>query len=291
MHRLTPLSLLAFGLAAFPASAQEVPADPDPVVVTDTVATDSTEAVIQPDPERARELYDAGRTELQAGNYEEAVLKFDQALVYNESYAAAALGRGQALAQLARLEDSRNALEAAIAMAEASDATNASQVADVARRYLEQINQALEAVAQREAASAQQQQEAEVAQKIEQAAAILQGVSFTDAEADNYTPAAEAYALLEQARIAGYDPELVPHYYALSLLLMDRAADAVPYAETAAGSPANASDPSREYIILGLAHMNAGDAAAARDAFEAIEEGQAWHGWAQHYLGQLGAEG
>jgi hypothetical protein len=72
---------------------------------------------------------------------------------------------------------------------------------------------------------------------------------------------------------------------------MDRGGDAVPYAESAVESPANAADPSREYIILGLANMKAGDSAAARAAFEAVEEGQAWHGWAQHYLGQIGTEG
>ena len=33
------------------------------------------------------------------------------------------------------------------------------------------------------------------------------------------------------------------------------------------------------------------DAAEARAAFEAITEGQSWHGWAQHYIGQLDAEG
>lgn len=287
MNRLLALSLVAFAVALSPARAQEAPTD-----TTDLppVATDSA-TVIQPDPERARELYNEGRTELQAGNYDGAVLKFEEALLYNDSYAAAALARGQALAQLSRLEDSRNALESAVAMAEASDASNADQIADAARRYLEQINQALETIAQRQAASAQQQQQASAAEKVSQAVAILDGINFTDAEADNYTPAAEAYALLDQAQREGYDIDLVPYYYALALTLMERGADAVPYAEAATEAGASEADPSRYFIVLGLANMSAGNTAEAQAAFETVEEGQAWHGWAQHYIGQLAAEG
>lgn len=273
---------LAFALAA-PASAQE--SVPDSVAVpADSVAADSA-AVIEPDPERARELYEEGRTALTAGDYETALGQFDQALVYNESYAVAALGRGQALAQLRRLDESRSALESAVAMAEASDASNAGSVAQTAQRYLDQITQAIE---NRDAAAAQQQQadaaSAEAAattEKVNQAIEILQANEVSEAQA------IDAYALLEQARMAGYDTDQAAFYYAKALNTMNRGADAIPYAETALAQSEGQDDRSLYYIQLGLAHMGAGNTDDARAAFDAINEGEAWHGWAQHYKGQL----
>jgi tetratricopeptide (TPR) repeat protein len=281
MYRLAPLLLVA-ALAALPARAQETPADPT-ALPTDTVAVDSV-AVIEPDPARARDLYNEGVELLRANSDEEALLKFEEALVYNEAYPAAALGRGQALAKLRRLEDSRNAFESAIAMAEASDASNADQIAETAGRYLEQINQALETAAQREAESAQLQQQAAVTQKIEQAVQMLQGN-----EVDAAT-ATEAYALLEQARLDGYDADQVAFYYAKALNAMDRGADAVPYAETAVAASEGEADRSPYYVQLGLAQLSAGNAEAARSAFEAIEEDDAWFSWKDYYLGQVDAE-
>ena len=286
MYRL-PL-LAAFGLAlAAPASAQE--AAPDTLgLPADSVVAAEAEPVIEPDPERARELYEQGRAALTAQDYDTALNEFDQSLLYNESYAVAALGRGQALAQLGRLEDSRSALESAVAMAEASDAANASDVARSAQRYLDQIN---DVIAQREAAAAQQQQaqaaqaaSAEVAAtegKVNEAIAVLQANEVTEAQA------IDAYALLEQARLAGYDTEQVAFYYAKALNAMNRGADAVPYAETALAQSEGQEDRSLYYIQLGLAHMGAGNADDARAAFEAIGEGQSWHSWAQHYLREL----
>ena len=285
MYRLPLLAAFALALAA-PASAQE--AAPDTLgLPADSVAAEA-EPVIEPDPERARELYEQGRTALTAQDYETALNEFDQSLLYNESYAVAALGRGQALAQLGRLEDSRSALESAVAMAEASDAANASDVARSAQRYLDQIN---DVIAQREAAAAQQQQ-AQAAQaasaeaaategKVNEAIAVLQANEVTEAQA------IDAYALLEQARLAGYDAEQVAFYYAKALNAMNRGADAVPYAETALAQSEGQEDRSLYYIQLGLAHMGAGNADDARAAFEAIGEGQSWHSWAQHYLREL----
>ena len=273
---------LAFALVA-PASAQET--IPDSVALpADSVAADSV-AVIEPDPERARGLYEDGRTALTASDYEQALAQFDQALVYNESYAVAALGRGQALAQLRRLEDSRSALESAVAMAEASDASNSGSVKRSAQRYLDQITQAIE---QRDASAAQQQAAqqasaaaAETGGKVNQAIEILQASEVTEAQA------IDAYALLEQARMAGYDADQVAYYYAKALNTMNRGADAIPYAETALAQSEGQEDRSLYYIQLGLAHMGAGNTDDARAAFESITEGQSWHGWAQHYIREL----
>ena len=279
MTRYALLALAAFGLAAAPANAQDDPAAP-----ADAVA-DTTETVIEADPERARELYNEGRESLSARDFEAALAKFDEALVYNDTYAAAALGRGQALAQLGRLEDARSAFEQAAAFASASDAGNADQIAEVAVQSADRITQALEA---RAAANEQQAAAAGAqanAQKIEQATQMLAGP-----EVDMAT-AADAFALLEQARLDDFDVSPYAFFYAKALNAMERGADAVPYAEAAVEQAADQDDPSAVYIQLGLAHMGAGNAAEARAAFESIAEGQAWHGWAQHYIGQLDAEG
>ena len=283
MSRLPSLAVLAFALAlGAPASAQE--SVPDSVALpADSVAAEA-EPTIEPDPERARELYEQGRTALTASEYDQALTHFNESLLYNESYAVAALGRGQALAQLGRLEDSRSALEAAVAMADASDAANAADVKRTTERYLEQINAALESRAANAAAQQEQAAAAEMAatgQKVEQAVAILQANEVTEAQA------IEAYALLEQARMAGYDTEQVAFYYAKALNTMNRGADAIPFAETALSQSEGQDDRSLYYIQLGLAHMGAGNADDARAAFEAVEEGQSWHGWAQHYLREL----
>lgn len=279
MYRFTFLSLFALGLVAVPASAQTVPADSAAV---DSVAADSAE-VIQQDPERARALYDEGRESLRSRAFEAALAKFDEALVFNETYAAASLGRAQALAQLSRLDDSRSAFEQTVALAQASDATNASEIASAAQRGLEQVNTAIEA----RAANAQAQNEAtaasETAGKVQQAIDLLQANPVAEADA------MQAYTFLEQARTAGYDPNQVAFYYAKALNAMNRGADAVGYAQTAVEASEGQSDRSPYYIQLGLAHMGAGNTEEARAAFEAIGEGEAWHGWAQHYIGQLDA--
>ena len=285
MSRLSLFAALAFAFAlAAPASAQE--SIPDSVALpADSVAADPAEAVIEPDPERARELYEQGRSALTAGNYEEALNQFDQALVYNESYPVAALGRGQALAQLRRLDDSRSALESAVAMAEASDASNARTVKRSAQRYLDQITQAIEqrdaSAAQQQAAQAASAEAAATTEKVNQAIEILQANELTEAQA------IDAYALLEQARMAGYETDPVAFYYAKALNTMNRGADALPYAETALAQSEGQDDRSLYYIQLGLAHMGAGNADDARTAFESITEGQSWHGWAQHYIREL----
>lgn len=273
MTRFTTLCLLAFGLAALPASAQETPAAP-----ADTVDTDSVE-VIEADPERARVLYDEGVTLLRDSNFENALAKFDEAMVYNDTYAAAALGRAQALAQLRRFSDSRTAAENAAALAEASDASNAETIKVAAERLLEQVTQVLDAQAQSQAAAAQQA----TAGKVNQAVQMLNPFEVDEATA------MDAYALLEQARMEGYDPDQVAFYYAKALNAMGRGADAVPYAETALASSEGQADRSPYYYQLGLAHMSAGHTAEARAAFEAVGENDSLYGWAQHQIGQLDA--
>ncbi|MEM1116185.1 MAG: hypothetical protein AAF845_03035 [Bacteroidota bacterium] len=272
MYRLT-LSLLALALA-LPAAAQD--ATPDPA------ASDSVD-VIQQDPERARALYDEGREGLTARDFEMALAKFDEALVFNETYAAAALGRAQALAQLGRLEDSRTGFEQAVALAEASDASNAETIASAAQRGLDQVSGVIEARAQANAQNEAAAAANENAQKVQQAVDMLAGNEIAE------ETAMDAYTLLEQARLGGYDDTQVAFFYAKALNAMSRGADAIPYAQMAVDASEGQPDRSGFYIQLGLAHMGAGNTDEARAAFEAITEGQAWHGWAQHYIGQLDA--
>ena len=270
MTRFPTLCLLALGLAALPASAQEMP--------TDSAATDTVE-VIQADPERARALYDEGRVALQASDFEAALGKFDEAMVYNDTYAAASLGRAQALAQLRRFADSRTAAETTVALAEATDASNSETIKNAAQKLIDQVTQVLDAQEQSQAAAAEQA----TAGKINEAVQMLNPF-----EVDQAT-AMDAYALLEQARMEGYDPDQVAFFYAKALNAMDRGADAVPYAETALAASEGQADQSPYYYQLGLAHMSAGNTAEARAAFEAIGENDSLHGWAQHQIGQLDA--
>ncbi|WP_420457207.1 tetratricopeptide repeat protein [Rubrivirga sp.] len=290
MTRSALLAALAFGVVTT-ASAQTEPAEmpTDMPVMADTVAVDSTEATVELDPERARALYDEGVTSLRAQDYDAALLKFEEALLYNPSYAAAGLGRAQSLAAQRRLDDARTAFEEAIAMANASDASNAGDVRSTAQRQLAQVTAAIE---QRDASAAAAEQAnaaaagaQATAAKVEEATQMLAGNEITMAQAT------DAYALLEQARMDGYDADLVAFYYAKALNAMERGADAVPYAQTAVDAADPSADNSALYIQLGLAHMNAGNADQARTAFESITDGQAWHGWAQHYIGQLDSEG
>ncbi len=280
MSRIALLALLALGLTTA-ASAQsdsgEMPID------SMAVAADSVDAPIELDPEQARVLYDEGAALLRARDFEASLLKFEEALVYNPSYAAAGLGVAQSLAAQRRLEDARTAYESAIALAEASDASNAADIRDTAQSQLARVVAALD---QRAANAAAQQAQAganATAEKVAEATQLLSGNEISMEQAT------DAYALLEQARLDGYDADLVAFFYAKALNAMERGADAVPFAETAVANADPAADNSAIYIQLGLAHMGAGNDAEARAAFEAITEGQAWHGWAQHYIGQIGS--
>ncbi len=287
MTRSALFAALALGLAGT-ANAQTTPAErpvlPADSVAIDSLAADSSSTAIEPSEERARELYREGLDLYRADNLEESLLKYEEALLYGESYAPAGLGRAQVLTRLGRLEDARNAFESAVAMAETSDAANASDIQTAARRGLDQVTEAITARSAAAEAAQQNEAAAATADKVEQATQMLSGNEITMAQAT------DAYALLEQARMDGYDPDLVAFYYAKALNAMDRGADAVPYAETALAASEGQADRSAFYIQLGLAQMDAGNPDAARAAFGSITEGQAWHGWAQHYIGQLDAE-
>ena len=291
MTRYALPALLAFGLAAAPADAQSDPAAVPVVAPVDTMVADTSAVVIQADPDRARELYAEGLALYRAKDYTGALGKYDESLLYGESFAPSGFGRGQALYGLGRLDDARNALEAAVAMARVSDAPNADQVLAASQQWLDTVTQTIESRAATAAAEEEQSRAAaEAAQtgdKVNQAIEMLSTNEITMAQAT------DAYALLEQARLAGYDPDLVAFYYAKALNAMERGADAVPYAQTAVDASADQADRSAFYIELGKAHMSAGNDAEARAAFEAITEGQAWHGWAQHYITQMetGADG
>ena len=293
MIRSALFAALALGFAAAPVGAQttptEMPVMPADSVAIDSLAADSTATVIEPDADRARELYREGLDLYRTDNLEEALLKYDQSLLYGESFAPSGLGRAQVLTRLGRLEDARNAFEAAVAMAGTSDASNAADIQSAAQRGLEQVTEAIEARTAAASAAQQNQAATEAAQAVQEK--ITQATEMLSGNEISMTQATDAYALLEQARMDGYDPDLVAFYYAKALNAMERGADAVPYAETAVAASEGQADRSAFYIQLGQAYMSAGDAAKARTAFEAIEEGQAWHGWAQHYIGQLDSEG
>ena len=292
MIRSALLAALALGLAAAPSRAQTTPTEnpvPADTVAADGLDADSTATVIEPDADRARELYREGLSLYRDKDYEGALAKYDESLLYGESFAASAFGRGQALYQLSRLEDARNALESAVAMSRTDEAANAGEIQAAAQQWLDTVTQTIEA---REATAQNQaaQEAAETAQA-ETTGKVNQAIEMLSSSEVSMAQATDAYALLEQARLAGYDPDQVAFYYATALVAMERGADAVPYAETALEATAGESDRSGAYILLGRAHMGAGNTDQARTAFEAITEGQAWHGWAQHYIGQLDAEG
>jgi tetratricopeptide (TPR) repeat protein len=289
MTRFALLALAAFAVA--PSALAQTPADTTdmPSTPADSAASDTTVVVIELDPERARGLYDEGVSLLRDRDFAAALPLFDEALVYNPEYPAAALGRAQALVGQRMLTDAQAAYNLAIELADRSDASNAASIKQTAENQVAQVNQALENQAAAQAA-AQAEADAQAAagataEKVNQATQMLAGneVSFEQAS--------EAYALLEQARLDGYDPNQVAFFYAKALNAMERGADAIPYAEAAVEQASGQEDPSGVYIQLGLAHMGAGNTDEARAAFEAVQEGQAWHGWAQHYIGQLDAQG
>lgn len=282
MTRFALIALFAFAVAGS-ASAQ-TPADTT-AMPADSVAADSL--TIELDPERARSLYDEGVTLLRERDYASALPLFDEALVYNPEYPAAALGRAQALAAQRQLAEAQEAYELAIALADASDASNAGSIKSAAERQLSQVSAALESAAAARAQAEAQAAAGEATQKVNQAAEILTGLNLTDEDADNFTPAADAYALLEQARMAGYDPDLAAAYYAKALVAMERGSEAVPYAETALAQSEGQADRSGMFILLAQAHIAAGNAAEARTALESIGDGESWSGWVPFYMGQV----
>ena len=253
-----------------------------PADTTEAAVSDSTETSIQHDPEKARALYGEGLGLYRADSLDQALLKYEEALLYDEAYAPAGLGRAQVLTRMNRLEDARSAFEETVAMAEGFEAANASQLRSAARSGLQQVN---DAIAARAAAAEQNAAASAMADNVTRATEILGGNELSPEQAT------EGLALLEQIVADGYDANQPAFYFAKALITLDRGAEAVPYAQTALEASEGEADRSGVYIQLGLAHKQAGNNAEARAAFEAISEGQSWHGWAVHYLGELDAEG
>ncbi len=288
MTRPALLAALALGLSVPVAHAQADPAElPAPAPAADTVAVDSAAVAIAPDADRALALYNEGLALYRNDDYTAALAKYDEALLYGESFAPAGFGRGQALYSLGRLEDSRNALEAAVAMSRASDAPNAGQLQAASQQWLDTVTQTIEAREANAAAAEQQQAAAAAAQ--ETTAKVTQAIEMLSGNETTFEQGADAYALLEQARQAGYDADQAALYYAKALTAMERGEEAVPFAETAVRVSEGQGDRSVNYIALGRAHLDAGNAAEARAAFEMIQEGEAWHGWVPHYMSQVDA--
>lgn len=283
---MTRSLLLAFAVLAVPATAQTADstpaADPTVAAATDSTATDSTAAFVA-DPAQARPLYNEALALGRSNNYSEALLKYEESLRHNPGFAPSAFGRAQALAQLSRLDDARTAFEEALATARAA---NDSAVQTAAERGLAQVRTAIE---QREANSAAQSAAATEAARVQvMTDAINEATGLLNSDPVSPDAAQRAYDALERARESGYDANLVAYYYAKALIALDRAAEAVPYAQTAVDAADATTDRSGLYVQLGLAQRAAGDTAAARAAFEAAREG-AWASWAAHYLRELDA--
>ena len=274
-RRLPLLALAAF--VAVPALAQDAPTDStmmpaDPTMEAMPDSTDAPEPVIEPSPEKARELYREGNDMLQT-DAEGALAKYDEALVYNTQYAYAALGRAQALTGLRRYDDAREAYEQAIALA---NATDEERVASNARAQLNTLTTRLEEQQQAQA-SAQA-----ITDAVTRASSLLQA-DPTPAQAN------EALTLLGTAEAGGVEPSGLAFYYAKAYNALDRSAEAVPYAQAAVEASEGQADRSAYYIQLGLAQKGAGDTDAARASFESAKAGS-WASWADHYLRELDAD-
>ena len=266
MSRLSLFAVLALASGlALPAAAQET----TPALPADSVMTDSVE-VITADPERARELYTEAEAAADSSNFEAALGLYDEALVFDDANARIALGRARTLGQLKRFDDSREAYERAVALAEAAE-DNAALTAS--SNELARLEEGLAKRAETQATG----------EAFSQAATLLQANPTAN-------QAQEALALLDQVTEAGYDSTRTAYYYAQALNALDRGADAVPYAETAVAVSEGQADRSGYFIQLGLALKGAGRTDDARAAFEQAKTGQ-WSSWAEHYLGELDGGG
>lgn len=289
MNRLTLLGAAGALFAAAPISAQTTtsPATPDTSGMTaDTLAmADTTVAVRVVDTDGARALYRegfafAGNTADEA-SLRNALAKFDEALVADDTFPPALYGRANALGRLGRLEESRAGYEAAIAASQGEANTAYREAATTALAEIESV------IAQNAVVAAQnadiERQNASVAAQtvaVEQAAALLAEFPLTAENAE------AGYAQLEAAREAGYDANLLSFYYAKALNALGRGAEALPYAQQALDASTDA-DKSAYYIQVGLANRFAGDDDAARVAFEGAKTGS-WSSWADHYLAEMG---
>lgn len=270
---LRSLLFASAALLAAPAFAQDVPTDstaiPSEVAADSTMMADSVAVVvIEPNPTKARELYAEGN-EMLRSDPEGALAKYDEALLYNQQYAVAALGRAQALVGLRQMDEAAEAYQSAITLAQAG---GDDRVVSRAREQLAQIN---ESMAQR--AEAQASADATGA-AVRRASDLLQTDPVSVAQAN------EALQLLQQAEEGGVEASGLAFYYAKAYNALDRGAEAVPYAQAALD--ASTGDQSAFYIQLGLAHKSAGNTDAARAAFESAKAGS-WAGWADHYLREL----
>ena len=98
-----------------------------------------------------------------------------------------------------------------------AQATDDAEARATAQRGLSQLTSALD----------QQASATERAAKVQRASTMLQADPVSEGAAS------QAFTLLEEARVAGYDANLVAFYYAKALNVMGRSADAIPYAQTA----------------------------------------------------------
>ena len=287
------LSLLAAAgvLFAAPAGAQTTtdgdtmlsPADTSMVAEADTsMASDSTMTLRVVDTDAARALNAEGVELATAGSFEDALAKYDQALVADPNFAPAFYGRAQALGQLGRLDESRAAYEQTIA---ASQGDDLEYVRTPAQRDLREVERAIvtrDSVEAVNASIAAQNQSVEMqTEAIEAAAASLEEFPLSEANAQ------AGYEQLERARTAGYDANGLAFYYAKALNGLGRGAEALPYAEQALAE-SEEEDKSPYYIQIGIAQRFAANDPAAREAFEAAKAGS-WASWADYYLAEMGA--
>lgn len=220
-----------------------------PAQAQDTPAPD-TIYVSSPEND-ARARFNEGNSLLREEDYEGALAKFDEGLSLDPSNGRNAYGRALALAQLDREDDAVAAFQQAI---ELSDARDDEETGTAARRALGQIS-------------------------YRKAMALMQANPLPETNAEQALP------MLEEAEAGGVDTPMLPYQMARALNVLQRYEDAERYAMMAVEN-SESDDKSAFYIELGLARMNSGDIAGAREAFEMTRDGQ-WGSWGEHYLRQL----
>ena len=188
--------------------------------------------MIAPDADRALALYNEGLALYRADDFEGALAKYDESLLYGESFAPSGFGRGQALYNLGRLEGRP---ERAGGRRRHVACLGRSQRRPAAVRVPGVLNTVTQTIAAREAnaAAAQQQQAAASA-----AQEITEKVTLRHRDAvgqrDHVRPGRRRLRPLGAGPPGrATTPTRVALYYAKALTAMERGADAVPYAETA----------------------------------------------------------
>ena len=266
------LSLLAALLFAGAATAQETPAETDPMTESGMEAVaDTTEPEITFDPERSRTLSAEGDALFEAEDYDGALEQYTLGLAYDSTYAKNALGQARSHFRMGDMNAALAAYDMAVELG-----TGVEGMANIVDRAQSESAQIRENMAEQQSVQA-------ISDKITRATQLL------SAEPVSENNAQSAFELMEEARMADYDSSQVAFYYAKALNVLNRSEEAAHYANIAVDQSEGQPDRSAYFIQLGLAEMGLGNTDAAREAFEATQGG-AWEAWGTHYLGQLDSD-